>query len=102
MNNKIILTDDINVVCPWCKHRDTLKNWNESTFNACVTREQKRAFRSLKNNRVWSKDSDYFYVCPICGKWCRGNKLKAITNELKEIEELGGLPLVNSIKEKTN
>lgn len=92
MGIEAMLSDDKLIKCPWCLSERSLKDWNDTTFSECRSREMKRAFRSLKNKAVWGKESKHFYKCPNCANWVRGNKLKIVSDNV-ELGELGNEPL---------
>ena len=78
------------VRCPWCYIENTLEKWDETSFAECISREKRRAFRSLSNESVWKKESKNFYKCPNCNQWSRGNKLKIVNSNDKKLDSLGG------------
>lgn len=93
-----MISDDLNVICPWCGDDSTLKEWNDSSFEECLSRETRRSFVKLNEERVWKKESKNFYKCPCCNKWSRGNKLKIANANTNELKELGGEPLFEVVK----
>lgn len=85
-----MVPENVNVRCPWCYNENKLLTWDEHTYAECISRETRRAFRSLKNESVWKKESKNFYKCPNCHQWSRGNKLKIIRPDDIRLEALGG------------
>lgn len=85
-----MISDKLLVKCPWCLSETQLKTWDDLTFKSCITRETRRAFRSLTNEKVWKKDSKNFYQCPNCSQWSRGNKLRIVNPENEDQKNLGG------------
>lgn len=85
MANKIVrlIPKDARIVCPWCHRESKADDWNSESQAACVTREMRRAFVPIFNSSVFHKDSKYFYTCPLCGQWSRGNKLRILRAEEK-------------------
>ena len=98
----IELTDELDVECPWCLDNGKLADWDKLTLEECNTREKRRAFISLKEEKVWKRGSKNFYKCPCCGRWTRGNKLTIVNSSNKELEILGREPLVEVVKSEDN
>ena len=86
------LPESERVICPWCDKDSSLKEWDDTTFSECISREQKRAFKHLTDPRVWKSTSESFFKCPLCGQWVRGNKLR-LKNWTPDYKGLGGRPL---------
>lgn len=85
------------VVCPWCGHSNTIEKWNSGTYLQCTNREMKRDFIQMTNEKAFKRNSKSFYMCPSCSKWTRGNQLSIVTNNNKNVERLGGEPLIKAI-----
>lgn len=82
------------VLCPWCGNESTLEDWDKQTYSQCKNRDMRRSYIHLENEKVWMKDSTNFYMCPDCGNWVRGNKLK-LRNE--NLSHLGGQPIIEIV-----
>lgn len=90
---QIEITEDSSVKCQWCRLVNTAKKWNDITYEQCISREMRRAFRSIYDMQVWGKDSDHFYKCPSCNIWSRGNQLILIDDEGNNVSGIGGQPI---------
>lgn len=73
------ITKDTVFVCPRCKAKYTADQWDSFTQFSSMTREQRRAFKSIVYVKTHSTHKkDYYYKCPECEEFSR------ITNILTE------------------
>lgn len=63
---KLRLRENQEVICPGCKAESTLREWDDTTKEACVTREMRRDFRSILECRNWGRGITRYYMCPKC------------------------------------
>ncbi len=91
---KTKIKQDSIVKCQWCAAHIKAKEWNDTTFKECTSREMKRAFKDIYEKSVWTKDSDHFYKCPNCGTWSRGAQLLLIDKNGETIKGFGGAPIM--------
>lgn len=87
------------VKCPWCEKESSLGDWDDTSYQECISREQKRAYRSLADSKVWGRESKNFFKCPKCGQWVRGNKL-SINSDNPTLNRLGRSPLLEVHNQK--
>lgn len=78
------------VLCGWCLKTSSLGEWDDLTYSKCVNREMKRAYTKLSDEKAFLRKSDTFYLCPVCGQWSRGCKLKIVGTTDKRLLKLGG------------
>ena len=78
------------VLCSWCYKTSDLGEWDNLTYSKCNNREMKRAYTKLSEEKAFLRKSDTFYLCPKCGKWSRGCKLKIVDTTDKKLLRLGG------------
>lgn len=76
------------VKCPRCSRVSSLGAWDDKTYGMCTSREMRRAFKSLTNEKSFKQSADTFYICPKCNSWSRGSQL-IIESEDKELRKLG-------------
>lgn len=78
MSNKGSIDKDLilkgRIKCGHCGEASLLVKWDLATINNCITREQRRAYVSLEQNRAYS--GNYIYECPKCGMGSNGKQLK--------------------------
>ena len=84
------------VECPWCGETKTLGEWNDNTYKRCTSREMRRAFTPLTQERAFTRKADTFYLCVNCNRWSRGSQLKIVNTDDKKLLKLGGEPLVST------
>ena len=85
-----MLDNELNVKCGWCDKKSKLREWNDLTWSKCINREMKRAFTPLSDKKAFLRKSDTFYLCPLCGMWCRGSQLSIVDTDDKALLSLGG------------
>ena len=83
-----MLDTNLIIRCPWCGSTRTLKDWDDTTFSKCSTREMKRSFRSLTKEGTWLKNSNKYFVCRECQKWVKASQLIIESNDAK-LKKLG-------------
>ena len=93
----IEISDDSLIRCPWCQGEMKAIDWDTKTYGACISREMKRAFKSVKDRKVWGKESKHYYMCPDCSMWSRGNQLKLIDDSGNVIRGIGGQPIIRTL-----
>lgn len=78
------------IQCPWCMKISTLGEWNDATYAKCTSREMRRAFTNLSNEKAFTRKADTFYLCTKCNNWSRGCQLRIVGTENKALKKLGG------------
>lgn len=96
-SNKI-LDKEAKIQCQWCGKEDTLKKWNDTTYEQCKNREMKRLYMSVTDTRAYAKNSGKFYKCPNCGQWLKGSQL-IINSTNISLSKLGREPIIQLNKE---
>lgn len=86
--------------CGWCSAVNSLGEWNDLTYSKCTSRQMKRAFTQLTEEKAFLRKSDTFYLCPSCGKWSRGSQLSIIDSDNPKLMRLGGEPVFGSYLKK--
>ena len=89
-----MIPNDTNILCPWCECKCTLKDWNENTYKECKSREMRRKYTQLNNEKAFKRKTDTYYKCPVCGKWLRGSQLVIVDTEDARLLRLGREPVV--------
>lgn len=79
------------VRCPVCERNSLLREWDELSYSKCTSREMRRAYKHLTDEKVFSKKVDIFFICPKCSNWSKGNQL-AIQSEDPKLKRLGRQP----------
>lgn len=92
-----MIHEDEMIYCGWCDKPSTSKEWSESTYNACFTREQRRAFKPFNDEKMLKKTSKMYFLCPKCGMWAKGCQEKLIRTEDGVEKIYGGAPLIKVI-----
>lgn len=77
------------IKCPWCGNIDKLGVWNDYTYSKCTSRDMRRSFTVLTNERAFLRKSDTFYVCKKCNRWSRGSQLSIVDSSNPKLERLG-------------
>lgn len=75
MINKIELTTVL--YCPQCKEEVTAEQYDAYTEGQCLTREQRRHYKSIV--AMWNrpgKKKDVYFCCPFCNRWSRITEIK--------------------------
>ena len=93
-----MLERNLQIRCAWCGKTNTLGEWNDKTYEKCTSRAMKRAFTSLTQKKAFMKNADTYYLCPDCGKWCKGSQLKIVNTDNKELLKLGGESVFSPVK----
>ncbi len=75
------------IVCPRCKKGSRLIEWDSITHSACVTREMRRAYITLEDDRAYNKGTKNMYKCPKCAEFSRGSLLRVYTNITADVAE---------------
>lgn len=70
-----MLNKEDKVGCYWCSEVSTAENWNNATYSECTSREMRRAYTPIFNEKTFTESANTFYKCPLCGKWTRGSNL---------------------------
>lgn len=97
-----MLDRNLDIRCAWCIKISKLGAWNDNTYAHCTNREMKRAFLSLTDKKAFLKNSNKFYMCPLCEKWSRGSQLRIVNTEDKTLIKLGGEPVTKSVNNKNS
>lgn len=92
--NKLEITENLMVECPWCTGESSIKDWTDNSYKYCTSREMKRAFRGLTAIEAWMQEPGYFFKCPICGNWCGGYNLKITNSDDDRLKNLGNKPVI--------
>ena len=106
--------DETELICPVCSKVATSEQWDAFSISQCLTREQRRAYKSIVHmyNRP-GKKRDFYFCCPYCEKWSAVAEIKVYVEgnescentekdiQYKEIIETEGFIGVNTI-EKSN
>ncbi len=93
MVDKSILVDELSIECQLCHSVSELREWEEKTYGACVTREMRRKYTSLKEIKAYGKKHGASYKCPKCDGWSRGCQLLLRAEDGEVIKGLGGHPI---------
>lgn len=64
------------IMCPLCKVENALSLWDASTHDQCDTREKRRAYVSLEEQKAYGRKSGLVFMCPHCTNYIDGYKLK--------------------------
>lgn len=92
------MISDLEIVrCPRCGKTSSLRDWDDKSYKACLSREMRRAFVHLKNEKAFKRSTDTFYLCPKCNNWSRGSQLTIESEDIK-LKKLGREPLFNIVK----
>lgn len=97
---KVSLKDTVR--CQWCQADALAKEWNDGTFAACTSRELRRDFRPITYSKAWKRNAEFYYKCPNCGAWSRGDQLLVIDKDGKPVRGIGGSPLIIENKHGKN
>lgn len=90
-----MIKDDELIYCGWCDKASTSKEWQEATYNACFTREQRRQFKPFNDEKMLKKNSKVYFLCPKCKMWAKGCQEKLVrVNEDGTEKVLGGTPVI--------
>lgn len=98
----IMLTKESKVRCPWCQGECKAEEWDTETYKACISREMRRAFKSVTIKQVWMDTSKHYYKCPKCSMWSKGNQLKLIDEAGKVVKGYGGKPVIKTVDKGMN
>ncbi len=82
------------ISCQWCGVPSTLQEWDDISYKDCTSREMRRAYMHLSNERAFNKKYNKFYKCPNCGKWLKGCQLMVRSSD-KNIASLGNEPVID-------
>lgn len=88
------LKQNMEIRCPWCKVKNTIKRWDKHTYKQCITPEMRRDYLSLTVVKTFNSSEKTLYKCPDCGFWIRANQLIIITDN-EELRGLGGKPIIS-------
>ena len=88
------------IKCGWCDKESTAKEWQDTTYNACYTRQQRRAFRELKDEKQLRDDQKTYYLCPKCGLWEQGCQTTLVREVDGKLRVYGGKPVVRIIRNR--
>lgn len=72
---KAMIPDTEVVRCPRCQTMHSLKEWNDASYAQCKSREMKRSYTKLTEERAFNAKRNAFYLCPECNQWARGSQL---------------------------
>lgn len=72
LDNELILGGKIK--CKHCNEPSLLVQWDLATKNKCITREQRRAYVSLEQEKAYN--GRYVYECPKCQRVTEGRHLR--------------------------
>lgn len=75
-NTKIRIGVNDVIKCIHCNKISKVSDWDLKTFNECTSREMRREYISLTDNKAFKKTSDTWYMCPCCKEYNEGYKLK--------------------------
>lgn len=81
-------------MCQHCSKVSTLGSWNDKTYSQCTEREMRKTFRPLMAESSFKRESDVYYMCPICKKWSRGSQLVIVSDDPK-LKALGGESIID-------
>lgn len=88
------------VICGWCNGDSTAGEWSDNTFAQCTSRKHRRAFRALDTDARFNRASKFYYKCPKCGMWSRGDQLNAEIEIDGTRKVLGGAPIIKLLHRK--
>ncbi len=86
------------IICQWCNGKSTAKEWNDVTYQQCTSREMRRAFVDVYQNKSFSERADRYYMCPKCRRWLKGSQL-IIDSDDEELKKLGRKPIIRINKQ---
>lgn len=92
MKSKMVLSEDIPIICPWCSNKSSAGEWDENTYKQCTCRKMRRLYLNIRDTRAFYRESNKYYKCPKCGMWSKGSQLKIDSDDPK-LRKLGGEPL---------
>lgn len=90
------------IECGWCKKESTAEEWQETTRTQLYTREQRRAFKKVEDEKIFKKGSKIYYLCPKCGLWIQGCQMKMTREEDGKTKTYGGQPIMKIVKNRAN
>ena len=85
----------VGIICGWCDKKSSIETWEDTTYAECTSREQRRAYTSLYNEKAFLRKTDTFYKCPHCGMWSRGCQLTITDTDDEKLLKLGREPVIN-------
>ena len=94
------ITNDSMVRCQWCDEEYEAGEWNDNTFKACTSRSMRRSFKEITSPKAWEHNAKFFYKCPGCGQWLRGNQLVLLDSDGNIVHNMGGTPIFKVIKQE--
>jgi len=98
-----MISKDADIKCGWCSHVDKAENWNNNSKAACVSREMRRAYRDIYNEKVFDRHKKpAYYKCPKCSTWSKGSQLRIVNSDNPEHRRLGGEPVIKSVNRNKN
>ena len=88
-----MIDGSVKVKCPWCGAVHTVDEWDKNTFVCAKSREERRSFVHLNNEKAFNrKAKKHYYKCPTCENWPAGSQLK-IESDDENYKDLGNEPL---------
>lgn len=87
-----MLSIELKIKCPHCDKTSAIGDWDDCSYAECITREMRRAYKSILNESVFNVKSNTAYKCPKCGNWIRGSQL-IIESDDPKLKRLGRKPL---------
>jgi len=94
-----MIKEDQNIKCAWCQDKSTAKEWNDTTYDRCVSREMRRSYVPIFLEKTFRRSEDTFYKCPKCSMWMRGCQLSIVDTDDKKLLRLGGEPIYEIVKQ---
>ena len=79
-----VVKNDSILICPECKKQDYAIVWDENTKAECISRELRRAYKSIIGVKKPKRESKLNYKCPHCNRFVPAWKIK-LTNDENEI-----------------
>ena len=77
--------------CGWCDETSTAEEWNEFSKSQCDTRERRRAYKEIYDEKRFNKNlKQSYYKCPRCERWMQGCQLRVYKENGERYHGLGG------------
>lgn len=95
-----MLSQTEKVCCGWCDKASLARDWNDVTFKECKSREMRREYTPIFNEKAFLRQSNTFYKCPICGRWLRGCQLRIVETDNPHLLKLGGESIIQIVDEE--
>lgn len=96
-----MIDKDAPVICGWCDKESTAQEWEDLTYSYCNTREKRRAYLPVLNEKAFASKDKHWYVCPKCGLWMAGCHLSTTILRDGKAHKIGGVCVIKILPENT-